>query len=128
MGVPAAFTEEVADPLGELLGRYARTHTPFTTADAAARFGLGLRVTADVLGRLAVDGRLVRGDFVAAARRSGAVRERAVVRRRRVAHPAAAFAGGAARAGRAGEHRRLRAVPAGLAPVSPARRIPAWTG
>ena len=26
------FTEEVADPLGELLGRYARTRTPFTTA------------------------------------------------------------------------------------------------
>lgn len=65
LGVPAAFTEEVADPLGELLGRYARTHTPFTTAEAAARFGLGLRVTADILGRLAGDGRLVRGDFVA---------------------------------------------------------------
>ena len=70
-GVPIAFTEEVADPLGELLGRYARTHTPFTTAEAAARFGLGLRVTADVLGRLAADGRLVRGDFVAAAEVSG---------------------------------------------------------
>ncbi|ETZ42852.1 formamidopyrimidine-DNA glycosylase H2TH domain protein [Mycobacterium avium MAV_061107_1842] len=70
LGVPAAFTEEVADPLGELLGRYARTHTPFSTAEAAARFGLGLRVTADVLGRLAdpstSQGRLVRGDFVAA--------------------------------------------------------------
>ena len=49
--------------LGELLGRYARTHGPFTTDDAAARFGLGLRVTADVLGRLAIDGRLVRGEF-----------------------------------------------------------------
>ncbi|GFG72951.1 ATP-dependent helicase [Mycobacterium botniense] len=64
VGVPASFTAAVADPLAELLGRYARTHTPFTTADAAARFGLGLRVTADVLGRLAADGRLVRGDFV----------------------------------------------------------------
>ena len=52
VGVPATFTEAVADPLGELLGRYARTHGPFTTAEAAARFGLGLRVTADVLGRL----------------------------------------------------------------------------
>jgi ATP-dependent helicase Lhr and Lhr-like helicase len=70
-GVPATFTGEVADPLGELLGRYARTHTPFSTAGAAARFGLGLRVTADVLGRLAGDGRLVRGDFVAAAELSG---------------------------------------------------------
>ncbi|WP_445929076.1 Lhr family ATP-dependent helicase, partial [Mycobacterium tuberculosis] len=34
------------------------------------RFGLGLRVTADVLGRLASDGRLVRGEFVAAAKGS----------------------------------------------------------
>src|SRR5208337_2830253 len=74
-GVPATFTGEVADPLGELLSRYARTHTPFTTAEAAARFGLGLRVTADVLGRLAspgtLGGRLVRGDFVAAPEMPG---------------------------------------------------------
>jgi ATP-dependent Lhr-like helicase len=70
-GVPATFTEQVADPLGELLGRYARTRTPFTTADAAARFGLGLRVTADVLSRMASDGRLVRGDFVAPEAASG---------------------------------------------------------
>jgi ATP-dependent helicase Lhr and Lhr-like helicase len=63
MGVPASFTGPVADPLGELLGRYARTHAPFTTTDVAQRFGLGLRVAADVLGRLAADGRLVRGEF-----------------------------------------------------------------
>ncbi|OBI08798.1 ATP-dependent helicase [Mycobacterium sp. E2462] len=71
LGVPAAFTVAVADPLGELLGRYARTHTPFTTGEAAARFGLGLRVTADVLAGLAADGRLVRGDFVAAPEAGG---------------------------------------------------------
>ncbi|ORV98849.1 ATP-dependent helicase [Mycobacterium kyorinense] len=65
VGVPTSFTEAVADPLGELLGRYARTHGPFTTAEAAARFGLGLRVAGDVLGRLAADGRLVRGEFTA---------------------------------------------------------------
>ena len=63
VGVPMAFTESIADPLGELLGRYARTRGPFTTHEAAARFGLGLRVAADVLGRLAVDGRLIRGEF-----------------------------------------------------------------
>ncbi len=67
IGVPTSFTETVSDPLGELLGRYARTHAPFTTADVAARFGLGLRVAADVLGRLAADGRLVRGEFTAEA-------------------------------------------------------------
>ncbi|MCV7401849.1 ATP-dependent helicase [Mycobacterium fragae] len=67
VGVPASFTATVTDPLGELVGRYARTHAPFTTDDVAARFGLGLRVAADVLGRLAADGRLVRGDFSAEA-------------------------------------------------------------
>ncbi|MFN3006111.1 ATP-dependent helicase [Mycolicibacterium wolinskyi] len=64
IGVPSAFTESVADPLGDLIGRYARTRGPFTTEAAAARFGLGLRVTADLLGRMAIDGRLVRGEFV----------------------------------------------------------------
>src|SRR5689334_4603245 len=39
VGIPASFTESVADPLGELLGRYARTRGPFTTTDAAQRFG-----------------------------------------------------------------------------------------
>ncbi len=65
VGVPASFTEAVTDPLGELLGRFARTRGPFTTTEAAARFGLGLRVAADVLGRMALDGKLVRGEFVA---------------------------------------------------------------
>ncbi|HEU0192223.1 MAG TPA: ATP-dependent helicase [Mycobacterium sp.] len=73
VGVPVGFTEPVADPLGELLRRFARTRGPFTTADAADRFGLGPRVAADVLGRLAIDGRLVRGEFIDAA--PGAFRE-----------------------------------------------------
>ena len=66
VGIPADFTEPVANPLGELLGRYARTRGPFGTAEAAARFGLGLRVAADALSRMAQDGRLIRGDFTAA--------------------------------------------------------------
>ena len=61
--VPAGLTESVTDPLGDLLGRYARTRGPFGTEEAAARFGLGIRVAADVLGRLAGDGRLIRGEF-----------------------------------------------------------------
>ena len=64
--VPASLTETVTDPLGDLLGRYARTRGPFGTEDAAARFGLGIRVAADVLGRLAGDGRLIRGEFTEA--------------------------------------------------------------
>jgi len=73
VGVPMAFLEPVVDPLGELLSRYARTRGPFTTADAATRFGLGLRVAADVLGRLAVDGKLMRGEFIDAPTDSGGV-------------------------------------------------------
>ncbi|MEP6666002.1 MAG: DEAD/DEAH box helicase, partial [Nocardioidaceae bacterium] len=62
-GVPEAFTEPVADPLGDLVGRYARTHCPFTTSDVAARFGLGQAVAHDVLKRLAAAGRVAEGEF-----------------------------------------------------------------
>ena len=67
IGVPAAFVEAVDDPLGDLIGRYARTHGPFTLADAAARFGLGTSVVRDVLARLAQDRRVVEGEFRPAA-------------------------------------------------------------
>ncbi|CAM3556152.1 ATP-dependent helicase [Kibdelosporangium persicum] len=63
VGVPEAFTEPVADPLGDLLARYARTHGPFPAAEAAARFGLGTAVVTGVLDRLAGTGRLVRGEL-----------------------------------------------------------------
>ncbi|MGO4454617.1 DNA glycosylase AlkZ-like family protein [Arthrobacter sp. RAF14] len=63
MGVPLAFLEPVADPLGDLVGRYARTHGPFTTAELATRLGLGTAVVLSVLKRLAADGRVVEGEF-----------------------------------------------------------------
>ncbi|MFG2652412.1 ATP-dependent helicase [Streptomyces sp. NPDC048436] len=63
VGVPEAFTEPVKDPLGDLIGRYARTHGPFTSATAAARFGLGAAVTEGALQRLAANGRVVQGEF-----------------------------------------------------------------
>ncbi len=63
MGVPLAFIEPVADPLGDLLGRYARTHGPFTAAEAAVRLGLGIAVVGTGLARLAVDGRVAEGEF-----------------------------------------------------------------
>ncbi|MGW1894626.1 ATP-dependent helicase [Streptomyces sp. NPDC002004] len=63
VGVPEAFTEPVKDPLGDLLARYARTHGPFTSATAAARFGLGTAVTDGALQRLAAAGRVVQGEF-----------------------------------------------------------------
>ncbi|WP_171112890.1 MULTISPECIES: ATP-dependent helicase [unclassified Streptomyces] len=63
VGVPEAFMEPVKDPLGDLLARYARTHGPFTSATAAARFGLGVAVTEGALQRLAASGRVVQGEF-----------------------------------------------------------------
>ncbi|MFE0132218.1 ATP-dependent helicase [Streptomyces sp. NPDC059037] len=63
VGVPEAFTEPVKDPLGDLTARYARTHGPFTSATAAARFGLGAAVTEGALQRLAANGRVVQGEF-----------------------------------------------------------------
>ncbi len=63
VGVPEAFTEPVKDPLGDLLARFARTRGPFTSAGAAARFGLGTAVTEGVLARLAGSGRVVQGEF-----------------------------------------------------------------
>ncbi|MFB7529706.1 DEAD/DEAH box helicase [Streptomyces sp. NPDC056178] len=63
VGVPEAFTEPVKDPLGDLLARYARTHGPFTSTEAAARFGLGTAVTDGALQRLAATGRIVQGEF-----------------------------------------------------------------
>ena len=63
MGIPLAFIEPVADPLGDLIGRYARTHGPFTAAEAAARLGLGVAVVAGSLQRLAGAGRVLEGEF-----------------------------------------------------------------
>jgi ATP-dependent Lhr-like helicase len=63
VGVPEAFTEPVADPLGDLLLRYARGRGPFTAAEAATRFGLGVAVVAGVLDRMTGAGRLVRGEL-----------------------------------------------------------------
>ncbi|MFE7779118.1 ATP-dependent helicase [Streptomyces sp. NPDC057445] len=63
VGVPEAFTEPVKDPLGDLLARFARTHGPFTSSQAAARFGLGAAVTEGALQRLAASGRVVQGEF-----------------------------------------------------------------
>ncbi|WP_280382951.1 ATP-dependent helicase [Nocardia wallacei] len=63
IGTPAAFIEPVADPLGDLVGRYARTHGPFTLDAVAHRFGIGPAVAATALHRLAHEKRVVEGEF-----------------------------------------------------------------
>jgi ATP-dependent Lhr-like helicase len=65
VGIPEAFTELVADPLGDLLARYARTHGPFTIAEPAARLGLGTAVVQVGLDRLVASGQVVAGEFSA---------------------------------------------------------------
>ncbi|MGI8879842.1 MAG: ATP-dependent helicase [Jatrophihabitans sp.] len=63
VGVPETFTAPVRDPLGDVLSRFARTHGPFVTADAASRFGLGVAVVDAALHRLQATGRVVIGEF-----------------------------------------------------------------
>ncbi|GGK64542.1 DEAD/DEAH box helicase [Ornithinimicrobium pekingense] len=64
VGVPAAYLEGIEDPLGDLVVRYARTHTPFTLAELSARLGLGAAVVRDAARRLVSSGRLVEGALV----------------------------------------------------------------
>jgi ATP-dependent helicase Lhr and Lhr-like helicase len=63
VGVPQAFLEPVADPVGDLLARYARTHGPFSPEDPARRLGLGVAVVSQTLARLEAAGRVVEGEF-----------------------------------------------------------------
>ena len=62
-GTPEVFTEPVEDPLADLVGRYARTHGPFTVTDVAGRLGLGVAVVTQTLNRLASRGRVLEGEF-----------------------------------------------------------------
>ncbi|MFG3688726.1 DEAD/DEAH box helicase [Micromonospora sp. NPDC047740] len=63
VGVAEAYLAPVADPLGDLVARYAKTHGPFAAATCAARFGLGVFVVEQALRRLAATGRVVAGEF-----------------------------------------------------------------
>ncbi|WP_454149889.1 Lhr family ATP-dependent helicase [Microbacterium lacticum] len=64
VGIPNAFLEPIADPLGELVARFARTHGPFRTADVATRFGIGAAVARQALQRLESQGRVASGFFL----------------------------------------------------------------
>ncbi|HZJ26433.1 MAG TPA: DEAD/DEAH box helicase [Acidimicrobiia bacterium] len=61
--LPAVFVEPVADPIGDLVARYARTHPPFTVREVATRFGISTGSVEPVLARLAEETRVVRGEF-----------------------------------------------------------------
>jgi ATP-dependent Lhr-like helicase len=62
-GAPSVFLEPVPDPLGDVVGRYARTHGPFTTKEAAETLGLPVGPTNEVLQRLESTGKVLAGAF-----------------------------------------------------------------
>ncbi len=111
-GIPVAFLEPVADPLGDLVARHARTHGPFTTDAVATRFGLGAAVARHTLQRLENAGRVTSGYFLPEAAGSGDAIEwcdAEVLRRLRM--------------------RSLAAIRGSVEPVSPeayARFLPDW--
>ncbi|MFK0240352.1 ATP-dependent helicase [Microbacterium sp. NPDC090281] len=111
-GIPVAFLEPVADPLGDLVARHARTHGPFTTDAVATRFGLGAAVARHTLQRLETAGRVTSGYFLPEAAGSGDAIEwcdTEVLRRLRM--------------------RSLAAIRGSVEPVSPeayARFLPDW--
>src|SRR5262249_18243183 len=62
-GLAHVFLERAADPLAEILRRFARTHGPFTTHEAALRFGLQPSTVEAVLPALHGQGKLMEGEF-----------------------------------------------------------------
>ncbi|MEV8267964.1 crosslink repair DNA glycosylase YcaQ family protein [Microbacterium sp. NPDC076911] len=64
IGIPNAFLEPFADPLGDLVARFARTHSPFTSDAVAQRFGIGIAVARLTLQRLDSQGRVTSGYFL----------------------------------------------------------------
>jgi ATP-dependent Lhr-like helicase len=62
-GVATDFLEPVADPLGDVIGRYARTHGPFTDQEAAETIGLAVATATEVLSRLENEGKVSAGAY-----------------------------------------------------------------
>ena len=68
VALPTALLEPVAEPLEDLVSRYARTHIPFTALQAAEHFSrltpVGVGVLTPVLQRLQQQRRLSSGEFL----------------------------------------------------------------
>ena len=62
-GIPEALLEPVADPLGDVVGRFARTHGPFTTRTAASELGLPVAAVDAALRDLEARCRVASGAF-----------------------------------------------------------------
>jgi ATP-dependent Lhr-like helicase len=62
-GLATALLEAVAQPVLELVRRYARAHGPFTLREAAERFALDVPIVESALHLLASEGRVLEGGF-----------------------------------------------------------------
>ncbi len=63
MGLPDALLAPSPHASQDLARRYARTHTPFSTTDFAARYAIGRSTAESMLRPLASSGRLLEGEF-----------------------------------------------------------------
>jgi len=63
VGVPQVFLDPMEDPLGDVVGRYARTHGPFSTESVSTDLRLPIAVVASALSNLEAAGRIRRGAF-----------------------------------------------------------------
>jgi ATP-dependent Lhr-like helicase len=82
-GMPPALLGPVPDALLGLLRRFARTHGPFTVAEAAARFGLLPAQAEPSLRQLRQSGRLVEGELRPASQQRDLCDEEVLQRLRR---------------------------------------------
>ena len=97
-GIPDDLLAPVADPIGDLVHRFARTHGPFALPDVSRALGLPMAVAELAVDRLRTSGRLVSGEFRPGG--SGTewcdpevlrrIRRRSVARLRQEAEPVAA--------------------------------------
>jgi ATP-dependent Lhr-like helicase len=62
-GLAEAFLQDVPAALPGIFRRYARTHGPFTTAEAAARYAIAPEVVDSALRALHGEGKLLEGEF-----------------------------------------------------------------
>ena len=62
-GIAGAYLERVAQPLVEIMRRYARTHGPFPTLEPACRYGVPAEKLESVLKSLHAAGKLLEGEF-----------------------------------------------------------------
>lgn len=62
-GIAPSLLTPVANPLLELIRRFARIHGPFTAREAAHRFGIAIPKIEPILHQLAQEGRILEGAF-----------------------------------------------------------------